>query len=700
MDKIHQAIEVLSLKLSLCIKISDPSVSKKMKQSLNSEKVNFDINLVAESSNRVVDLKANEWGIWYLESRPKENGRTTLIHGYKDDLTKDFTFVEITPSELSVRSSVHEYGGGSFSINGPEVYFVNSIDQQIYKTVINENHQISLPTTKITKINNSRFADIDINQNIGTLTAVMETHLKNKVTNKIVVASLKSNSKFLNFQIIEEESDFCSTPRFCPNGKHISYLTWNHPNMPWDSSNWIVAKLKTDSDICSVVKKTELKSAYQTQNFAVVNPYFITDNTLVALSDSKNGFLNPVVADLKSGVFENLISKKNDFGWPHWVFGRNMLTVIGDGPELLGAFFNFEQWKLCKIKFNQVTEIESELRSISTICSNKNMFKMINNDYKISRNKAQFNTYALGSTNNATSVILEISGCENKRSEYSTKLKSLSLPNIKILSRTFFSNSEAINIKDKKLGDLHFIFHKPTMASNINSDFKPVIIQMHGGPTSMVDTGCNLTTAFFNSKSIGIADLNYRGSSGYGRKYMQSLYGKWGVFDTQDAYRTAEYLVENNLANPDQIFIRGSSAGGYSVLMTITQYDFFAGATSYYGIADLKMLVKDTHKFESKYLEHLIGNLYNSPELYDQRSPISHISNIRTPLLIFQGDLDPIVPKNQAELIYSSLKKNKVKTKLIIFENESHGFRKSESIKKSLSTELKFYGEILNTKIL
>ncbi len=648
------------------------------------------LKLITEGSNRITDLKISELGLFYLESRPQERGRSVLIHAFKPTGAREYSRLELVSKDTSVRSSVHEYGGASFLVVYDTIYFVNSADQQIYRVKIDSNHNIESSQTKITDNANSRFADIDINFETHTIVAIKETHYKKTVTNEVVVANIAAKNKYLKWYPIEQDHDFCSTPRLSPDGTKISYLVWDHPNMPWDKTAWKIADINKVAGHYNIKNRYFVNPDYKVKNYSVINTQFLDNDTLIGISDAKNGFLNPIKASLKTKRFENIITRQSDFGWPHWVFGRNMILETSKKGEYLGAYFNFKTWQLCGFDKNTITDITSELVSVTAICSNRTT--TVDENY-------QDGIYILGATQYDQSAIYEI----DLQGKYLNKLKSINLASSSFADRRLFSKSKSINLKSNSGGFLNFIYHPPksvpensTADSELRSDLgKPIIVQMHGGPTSMAEPGCNLTAAFFNNLSIGVAEVNYRGSSGFGREYLQSLYGNWGVYDPQDAATVAEFLIENNMASPGKIAIRGSSAGGYSTLMSISQYKIFDAAVSYYGIADLKLLAEDTHKFESQYLDRLLGaSKANRSEIYAKRSPINSISHITTPLLILQGAIDPVVPKNQAELMYKALKLDKVKTQLLVFDGESHGFRMSKTIKKCLLAEVKFYSDV------
>ncbi len=643
------------------------------------------IEKITGGSSRITDVRANELGLFYLETRPKESGRSVLIHAYKPFRTKIYRKIDLTDRQISVRSGVHEYGGGAYFVSVDSVYFINSKDQQIYKVPINQNNKIRSAPVKITDNPRSRFADIDINSETNLVAAIMETHGKSGVQNKVVAADLTTGRKYLRWNEIETSHDFCSTPRISPDGKHISYLVWDHPNMPWDKTNWKVAEISTASGAVEIKRKFQIRSDSPQSSYSLINTQFLNDDTLYGISDSFNGYLNPVTASLSLKRFKNLVEKEAEFGWPHWIFGRNMIVNIGN-ERFIGAYFNGEKWTLCLMENGSITDIKSDLVNISTITSSK---------YGDPETKYKHTVYVLGTTKTKQSEIYKITVQDSG----SPKITSLNLKPRSDLPRNFFDDPTSITIKDQEGDNLNFIFHRPKHAfiKSLSGQYiKPVIIQMHGGPTSMAEPGSNLITAFFNNLSIGVAEVNYRGSSGFGRKYLQSLYGNWGLYDPIDANRVAQFLIDNNMATSGHLAIRGSSAGGYSVLMSIAKYDIFSGAVSYYGIADLNMLAKDTHKFEARYLDKLIGAQKSESKKYLERSPINLISSIKTPLLIFQGDLDPVVPKNQAQLIYEALKANGVKTKLMVFEGESHGFRMSKTTKRCLVAEVKFYSEIFD----
>ncbi len=613
-------------------------------------------DLISKSIIKFGHLAINKNNIYWVETRPNEKGRNVLVSKSPDNI-----FHDLTPSPFNVRTRVHEYGGADFLVVDKVIYFSNFKDQALYKLQQNSIKKISFNL-------NSRYADGIFDKHRNHLIYVREEHVKNKKEpiNSIISINLKNN---LHEKVIISGNDFYSSPKLSPNNHQLSWISWNHPNMLWDNTEFWVANLDSDG---SLVDKT-LNSGGK--NESVLQPTWSPQGKLYFISD-KNGWWN-IYSLNKDGSIECIYSMKADFDRPQWTFG-NTNIVFESENQIICSFTKNGIWYIAKIDLNKNTLSTFPLpySSIRNLCIEDHNLFFIGSSPIIPASIIKFNLNTLKTTIIKTSSQLKI-------------------------DKNYISIPKHIKFKTGNGFTAYGLFYHPKNKNyNGPKNHKyPLIIQTHGGPTASTSTAFDLKLQYWTSRGFSVFDINYRGSSGHGRKYRQSLYGFWGLYDVEDCINGVKTLIKDNKVDETQVIIRGSSAGGYTTLASLTSNNIFNAAASYYGISDLSSLRKNTHKFESYYLDNLIGDYENSKKIYDVRSPINSINNISCPTILFQGLDDTVVPPDQSYLIFDALRKRGVPTTYISFENEQHGFRQSENIKYALDSELQFYSKILNIKL-
>lgn len=594
-------------------------------------------DLVVEKSIRFHDIAADEEALYWTELHPDEKGRVALVkwvEGKETFLAKD----------RSMRTRVHEYGGGAFSLKEGKVIFSNDEDGQLY--LLGEKPE------KLTDAPNARFADGD-----GTIW-VCETHRGEVVENSLV------RIEEGNIHEIASGHDFYSNPRLSPDGKQLAFITWDFPNMQWDSSILWLADVEAGGTLTNIrqIAGGEEESVCQVQWSKEGILHYVSDAT---------GFWN--LYRLKKEKKENLCEMKAEFGIPGWVFGSPCYSFLPGGKIA------------CMVAIKGVDSLQILDPETETLHDPKLPFTLVQQVVT-----HQGKVYFIGGSPKAP---LSLISFDPKTESYEVIKQSSTVP----LSEEWVSEGEIIEYPSIA-GKKGYGFYYPPKNPNFRGpagEKPPLIVSVHGGPTARSYNFFRLGVQFWTTRGFGFLDVNYGGSTGYGREYFKRLEGNWGILDVADCISAAKALVDKGLADPERLLIRGGSAGGYTVLAALTFEDVFAAGTSYYGVSDLELLYEDTHKFEAEYTDILVGKYPDEIDLIRERSPINHVEKISTPILLLQGDEDKVVPPNQAFTIYEALKKKGTPVGMLLFEGEGHGFRSAENIKLSLDAELYFYSEIL-----
>ena len=581
--------------------------------------------------------------------RPDEKGRCVIVE------LSDGEIQDCIPVGFNARTTVHEYGGGAYTVADGAVYFSNFEDQRLYKY----EHGKSL--VEITDNPDHRHADYFLDSRGKRLICVREDHSDkaHEAVNTIVAIYLDDRSS----QTLGEGNDFYSNPRLNPDGSSLAFLTWNHPNMPWDGCELWVVEVEGDG---SLGQMTLVSGGL---NESIIQPRWSPDGVLYFVSD-KDGWWN--LYRWREGKVENVFQMEAEFGGPHWVFGL--------------SYYDFES-------ANSIIAIYSKdgLKHLARIDTDDNTLEEFNTQYTNMSYLKMEEGYAVfigGNYKTAPEVVkLDLKNGETrvlKRSDHTE------------IDDGYLSTPMPIEYPTENGLTAHAIFYPP-----VNKDYSPpedelppLIVKVHGGPTSATTTTLSWGIQYWTSRGFGLVDVNYGGSTGYGREYMRRLNGNWGIVDVDDSINAAKYLIGQKLADPERIAIRGGSAGGYTTLNALAFRDFFKAGASYYGLSDLEVFVGDTHKYESRYLFSLVGPYPERKDLYEGRSAINHLGQIKAPMIIFQGLEDKVVPPNQAELMVEALRNNGLPVAYIPFEGEQHGFRMAKNIKRSLEAELYFYSKI------
>jgi dipeptidyl aminopeptidase/acylaminoacyl peptidase len=596
-------------------------------------------------------------GVCWIEGRPLEGGRYVLVRRTPDGRT-----VDVTPEGFNVRTRVHEYGGIAFLVDGQDVVFSNFADQRLYRQPL-EGGEPRPITPEPPSPAAYRYADLERSPDGSLLFCVRERHEEDGVFNELAV--LRSDGSAPPRTVVEG-NDFYSFPRVSPDGRYFAWTTWNHPNMPWDGTELWVADLSPDGDMSGarLVAGGASESIYQ--------PAWSPNGVLHFVSD-RTGWWN--IYRERDGAVEPLMELEAEFGVPQWVLGTSTYAFMDE--DHIACIYTVGG-------FGHLAVFDGSQRSLHDLDVPFTSFGV--HTLRAEATRLHF----VGSLATEASAVVELDAATG---EITVLKRSMELE----LDRAFLSVPRAVDFPTEDEWVAHAIFYPPT-----NPDFDappgdrpPLLVLSHGGPTGRTQPLLNLEIQFWTTRGFAVVDVNYRGSTGHGRAYRDALKGAWGVADVEDCVNAGLFLADSGEADPGRLCIRGGSAGGYTTLCALTFRDEFAAGASYYGIGDLETMVRDTHKFESRYLDSLIGPYPEAFDLYRQRSPVHHVERMSTPVIILQGLEDEIVPPNQAEDMVAALRKNGIPFAYLAFEGEQHGFRKAETIERCQTAELYFYSKVL-----
>ena len=607
--------------------------------------------LIVTGSIRLGQIVLDGDAVYWTEGRPSENGRNTIVKW-----TPDEGMEEMSPAGFNVRTRVHEYGGGSYTVHDDVTYFINFVDQRLYTQ-----YPYSEPDP-LTSPDNYRFADGVIDDRHGRMFAVREQHIKGEEpTNCLVSINLDGYNE--TGDVLASGNDFYATPRLNVEGTKLAWVTWNHPNMPWDGTELWVADVNDDGSISNQTLVAGGKDE------SVFQPSWSPDGVLHFVSDRTNWWNLYRWAD---GQVDALCPMDAEFGLPQWVFGMSTYG-FESGHTIICSYTQNGKWHLARLntRTKTLTNFETPYSNFSNL--------------QVSEGIAAFTA---GAANIPNSVVrLDLQTDEMKVLRQSANL---------MVGRDFLSVPQSVEFPTENGLTAHGIYYPPQSQDfdGPEDEKPPLLVLSHGGPTGATSTTLSLSIQYWTSRGFAVLDVNYGGSTGYGRSYRQRLNGQWGIVDVQDCVNGAKYLVEKGLADGKRLAIRGGSAGGYTTLCALTYYDVFGAGASHYGVSDIEALAKDTHKFESRYLDSMIGPYPEMRQLYLDRSPIHHVDQISTPLILFQGLEDKVVPPNQAEMMFSAVKEKGIPVAYVPFEGEQHGFRQAPNIKRALDGEFYFYSKI------
>lgn len=606
-------------------------------------------DLIVAGTIGLVQVALDGDDIYWIEARPQEKGRNVIVRR-----TPDGALTDVTPAPFNARTRVHEYGGGSFLVHRGEVFFSHFADQRLYRQA---GQQVPQALTAEAEL---RYADAIYDPTRQRLIGVREDHTVagQEAANTIVSIALTGEPGAQ--QVLTGGHSFYASPRLSPDGTQLAWICWGHPRMPWDGTELWVADVQADGSL----GQQQLIAGGAEES--VFQPEWSPDGVLHFVSD-RTGWWN--LYRWQSGQCEALLPMAAEFGLPQWVFG--MATYGFASPTNIVCTFieqGFSRFGLLDSATGTLERIEVPYARIDGI--------------RVDAKRAVF--LAASPTETARIVSFNLA-----TRAFETLRRSSELA----LDPGYISAPQAIEFPTENNLTAHAFFYAPR-----NKDFAapagerpPLLVMIHGGPTSATSPTLRLGIQYWTSRGIAVLDVNYGGSTGYGRAYRQRLNGNWGVVDVDDCVNGALYLARQGLVDGDRLAITGGSAGGYTTLCALTFRDVFKAGASHYGVSDLIALDEDTHKFESRYTFGLVGT---SHDLYRARSPIHHTDKLNAPVIFFQGLEDKVVPPNQSEMMVNALRAKGLPVAYVTFEGEQHGFRQAANIKRALDGELYFYSRI------
>jgi dipeptidyl aminopeptidase/acylaminoacyl peptidase len=596
------------------------------------------------------ELSADGDTVYWVESRPMERGRSVIVRRNPDGLIED-----VSPAEFNSRTRAHEYGGGAYAARDGIVVSSSFADQRVYR--LDQGTPLPITPEPATP-SGDRYADFALTDE--RIICVRERHHANgEPNNELVIMPLDgSNSP----RTLVSGRDFVASPSVSPDGIRLAWLAWDHPNMPWDGCELWVAEIHGDT----IVQPRLVAGGSEESIF---QPGFSPDGRLHFVSD-RTGWWNLYRVE-DDGTTTALWTKAAEFGFPQWLFGTARYGFLSDG-RIAAVYSENGSSRLAVVS-------TAERRTIELDCDDIAPTLAIAGDtvWMIAAGATEAAAVVAVGTDDGTAVVV--------RSSLSVDLDEASIS--RPIAMTFPTTDNA---------QAHAFFYPPANPAfaGPEGELPPLVVWSHGGPTGSTSPGLRLGVQFWTSRGFAIVDVNYRGSAGYGRRYRNALRGEWGVIDTADCIAAARSLAEQGRIDPARMAIRGGSAGGYTTLCALTFHDVFAAGASYFGVADCGALARDTHKFESRYLDRLIGPYPEAEDRYRERSPIFHTDQLSRPMILLQGLDDEVVPPAQAEEMAAALAAKGIPYAYLAFPGEGHGFRRAETIERAAEAELSFYGSV------
>ena len=565
---------------------------------------------------------------------------------------------ELTPAPYNVRTRVHEYGGGAYSVDAQQIIFSNFSDNQLYR--IHQTGELQRITDGDTLL---RYADFNLDPTRQRLIGICEDHHQSSLQPQNTICALALDGSGQRTILLQGE-DFYAAPRLSPDGQHLAWLSWNHPDMPWQGTRLWLAEVAADGSLRTP------QCIAGSQHESVGQPTWSPDGVLYFVSD-RSDWWN--IYRYVQGACQCVHARAAEFGAPHWSFDQSMFAFI-NANEIICTWLDQGSSHLGQLDLASgiLSDIACSYSDIPALRVGPAFIFMV----------------AAASDQAASAVRLDWR---------SGKVQVLAKGMDQLPTSRYLSTPQTLRYPSE--GRMAHAFYYPPKNDDCQApagSLPPLIVIGHGGPTGMATRSFKMAIQYWTSRGFAMLDVNYGGSAGFGRAYRDTLKGQWGVVDVQDCVNGARYLVGQGAVNPEQLIIRGGSAGGFTTLSALMFYDVFQTGACYYGVADLSSLDLDSHKFESHYNQYLIAPPPAHTALYQQRSPSNHVDKLCRPMIFFQGQDDKVVPPSQSENMVQALRERHIPVAYLAFDGEGHGFRQAANIQRTLEAEHYFYCKIFN----
>jgi dipeptidyl aminopeptidase/acylaminoacyl peptidase len=621
-------------------------------------------DLIVARSTGLSEVSIDGGDIYWLEARPQEAGRNVVVRRGRGEATD----ADVNPAPFNVRTRVHEYGGGAWVVADGTLYFSNDRpgenggppDRRLYRQASG-----AATPAPITPLGAWRYADGIIDRQRQRWIGVREDHTgAGQPVNAIVGVDLRTPGPG---RVLAAGHDFFSSPRLSPDGRHLVWLAWDHPNMPWVGTTLYIAELADDgapSGPLAAIAGGATESIFQ--------PEWSPDGSALLFVSDRTDWWNLYRYDPSARRSEPLAPMEAEFARAQWNFGMSTYAFAGSGRVICSTVSSgLGRLGMIDLASGRLTPIDTPYTEFGSV--------------RADGDRVAFRAGAPGIASSIVSLDLRSGNLEVLK-------KSTDAIDDPALAR-YLTAVQPIEFPTEGGKISHALYYPP-----FNPDYAgpggekpPILVKCHGGPTAAASTTLDLLVHYWTSRGIAVLDVNYGGSTGYGRAYRERLRSTWGIVDVDDCVNGAKFLAAQGMVDGQRSVITGNSAGGYTTLAALTFRDYFSGGASHYGVSDLVVLVRDTHKFESRYLDWLIGPYPQEEAVYRERSPVHHVARLTRPVIFFQGDEDAVVPPNQTEAMVEALRRNAIPVGYLLFSGEQHGFRRAENIKRALDAELYFY---------
>jgi dipeptidyl aminopeptidase/acylaminoacyl peptidase len=615
-------------------------------------------DLIVGQSIGLSEVRIDGDDIYWLESRPQEAGRSVVVRGTTQGRIED-----VTPAPFNARTRIHEYGGGAWTVHHGALYFSHDTDRRLYRLDRGATRPVPL-----TSEGGWRYGDGLIDPRRGRWIGVREDHTVSGREPQNTIVSVEADGAALDAgRVLAAGHDFYSSPRLSPDGRWLAYLAWDHPRMPWEGTTLYAVPLDEQG-----LPSGEPRALAGGADESIFQPEWDPDGSALYFVSDRSGWWNLYRRSLDQSEAQPLAPMAAEFGQAQWVFGMSTYALAGPGRIVCSYTSN---------GIGRLAAIDVRSRKLMPLETPYTEFYSVRADgdrvvFRGGSPTVPVSIVSLDLASGATEVLKTSTAVADDPAlaRYFTRPKPIEFPTAG--NRTAFG--------------LFYPACNPDYEP-VAGDRPPLVVKCHGGPTSAASSTLDLRIQYWTSRGIAVLDVNYGGSTGYGREYRQRLEGNWGIVDVEDCVNGARFLAEKGLVDGARPVITGGSAGGYTTLAALAFQNYFRAGASHYGVSDLAVLSEDTHKFEAHYSDSLIGPYPERADLYRARSPLHHADRISVPVIFFQGDEDRVVPPNQTELMVDALRAKGIQTAYFLFAGEQHGFRKAENIKRSLDAELYFY---------